>query len=260
MLLAGIVKRPFTGFRLRPLRRFIPALVLLALLGLFLSGCGTDTPQNTFDAKGEVADKQADIFFLAMWPALAIMILVLGGLLVIMLRFRERNPEHIPPQLHGNTRLELAWTIAPAILMLAIAIPMVATVFDLGREPSEDAFRVNVTAQRFSWVFEYPEYTDEDGNPLTVVDQNGFHIPAGREVAFYLESVDVIHSFWLPKLGGKLDAIPGQVNVLWLRADEPGSFSGQCAEFCGLGHANMTMTVIAQTQDELDAWAAETLE
>ena len=254
------MKRPFAGFRPRRLRRLIPVLALLALLVLFLSGCDTDTPQNTFDTKGEVADKQADIFFLAMWPAIAIMILVLGGLLVIMLRFRERDPKHIPSQVHGNMRLELAWTIAPAILLLAIGVPMVAMVFDLGREPSADAFRVNVTAQRFSWEFQYPEYTDDDGTPLSVFDQSGFHIPAGREVAFYLQSVDVIHSFWLPKLGGKLDVIPGQTNVLWLRADEPGSFSGQCAEFCGLGHADMTMTVIAQPQDELDAWAAEMLE
>jgi cytochrome c oxidase subunit 2 len=235
-------------------------LVLLALLALFLSGCETDTPQNTFDTKGEVADKQADIFFLAMWPAVAIMILVLGGLLVIMLRFRERDPDYIPPQLHGNTRLEVAWTLAPAILLLAIGIPMVIMVFDLGREPSEDAFRVDVIAQRYTWEFQYPEYTDQDGAPLSVFDQSGFHIPAGREVAFYLHSRDVIHSFWLPKLGGKLDIVPGQVNVLWLRADEPGSFSGQCAEFCGLEHATMTMTVIAQPQAELDAWAAEMLE
>ena len=254
------MKRPFTGFRLRRLRHLIPVLAQLALLALYLSGCGTDTPQNTFDPKGEVADKQADLFFLAMWPAVAIMILVLGGLLVIMLRFRERDPKHIPPQVHGNTRLEVAWTLAPAILLIAIGIPMVVAIYDLGREPSEDAFRVNVIAQRFSWEFQYPEYTDDDGTPLSVFDQSGFHIPAGREVAFYLESVDVIHSFWLPKLGGKLDVIPGQVNVLWLRADEPGSFSGQCAEFCGLNHADMTMTVIAQPQAELDAWAAEMLE
>ncbi len=254
------MKRPFTGFHLR-LRRLIPVLALLALLALFLSGCDTDTPQNTFDTKGEVADKQADIFYLSMWPAIAIMILVLGGLIVIMLRFRERDPKHIPPQVHGNTRLELAWTIAPAILLLAIGIPMVVTIWDLGREPSEDAFRVDVTAERFNWIFEYPEYTDEEGHPLLVTSKQGpAHIPAGREVAFYLQSKDVIHSFWLPKLGGKLDVVPGQTNVLWLIADEPGSFSGQCAEFCGLDHANMTMTVIAQSQAELDLWAAEMLE
>ncbi|HEY5625287.1 MAG TPA: cytochrome c oxidase subunit II [Dehalococcoidia bacterium] len=252
------MKRPFTALYPR-LGRLIPVFVLAAFLALFLSGCDADTPQNTFDPKGEVADKQADVFYWSMWPAIAIMILVLGGLLVIMLRFRERDPKHIPPQVHGHTGLELAWTIAPAVLLLAIGIPMVATIYDLGREPSEDAFRVNVTAQRYNWIFEYPEYTDEDGNPLTLIDQE-FHVPSGREVAFYLSSVDVIHSFWLPKLGGKLDIIPGQVNVLWLRADEPGSFSGQCAEFCGLNHADMTKIVIAQPQEELDAWAAEMLE
>ncbi|HEY5640431.1 MAG TPA: cytochrome c oxidase subunit II [Dehalococcoidia bacterium] len=243
------------------LRRLIPVLALLGLLALFLSGCDADTPQNTFDPKGEVADKQADVFYWSMWPAIAIMILVLGGLLVIVLRFRERDPSHVPEQVHGHTGLELAWTIAPAVLLLAIGIPMVATIYDLGREPSADAFRINVTAEQFQWTFEYPEYTDDQGNPLFTLSKLApAHIPAGREVAFYLDSKDVIHSFWLPKLGGKLDIIPGQTNVLWLKADEPGTFSGQCAEYCGLDHANMTMTVIAQPQDELDAWAAEMME
>jgi cytochrome c oxidase subunit 2 len=140
------VKRLFTGFR--PRRHLVLVLALLALLALFLSGCDTDTPQNTFDTKGEVAEKQADIFYLSMWPAIAIMILVLGGLVVIMLRFRERDPEHIPPQIHGNTRLELAWTIAPAILLLAIGIPMVAIIWDLGREPSEPSVSLGSSSIR----------------------------------------------------------------------------------------------------------------
>jgi cytochrome c oxidase subunit 2 len=241
-------------------RRILPLFLLIAVLAIFLSGCDTDTPQNTFDPKGEVADKQADIFYIAMWPALAIMILVLGGLLVTVLRFRERDPSYIPTQTHGNTRLELAWTIAPAILLLIVGVPMLITLWDIGREPSEDAFRIDVTGQRFTWQFTYPEYTDDSGQPLSVFDQHDFHIPAGREVAFYLHSVDVIHSFWIPKLGGKLDVIPGEENVLWLKADEPGSFSGQCAELCGEFHADMRLTVIAQPEDEFEAWVEEQMQ
>jgi len=250
---------PFSRFRPHP-GRIAPALALIAVLALFLSGCDTDTPQNTFDTKGEVAEKQAELFYISMWPALAIMFLVLGGLVVIMLRFRERDPSYVPPQTHGNTRLELAWTIAPAVLLLAVGVPMIITLWDLGREPSEDALRVDVIAQRFSWEFQYPEYTDAEGQPLSVFDQNDFHIPAGREVAFHLHSVDVIHSFWLPKLGGKLDVVPGEENVLWLIADEPGSFSGQCAEYCGEFHAEMRLTVIAQPEDEFEAWVEEQME
>ncbi|MEX0682985.1 MAG: cytochrome c oxidase subunit II [Dehalococcoidia bacterium] len=244
--------------RTLPLGRILPVLVLLALLAILVSGCDTDTPQNTFDTKGEVAEKQAELFYWSMWPALAIMIFVLSALVIMLLRFRERDPNHVPPQIHGNTRLELAWTIAPAVLLLGLGIPVVASIYDLGREPSEDAFVINVTGQRFSWDFEYPEFTDANGDPLVVSSLAGpAHIPVDREVAFYLRSVDVIHSFWIPKLGGKLDVVPNDDNVLWLIADEPGSFSGQCAEFCGLYHADMRLTVVAEPEDEFEAWADE---
>ncbi len=256
-------------------------LVLLALLALVLSGCTTDTPQNTFDTKGEVADAQAKSFLIAMWPAIVIMIGVLGGIVLIALRWRERDPNQPPPkQVHGNTRLEIAWTIAPAVLLLAIGVPMVAQIADLGREPADDAYIINVVGQRYSWLFEYPEEIDSEGKPIQTV--NEAHIPVGREVSFQLRSVDVIHSFWVPKLGGKRDVFPcnlvtpepeapptphgerppcdgGQMNILWLKADEPGSFSGQCAEYCGLEHARMTMTIHADAQADFDAWVKEKL-
>jgi cytochrome c oxidase subunit 2 len=229
---------------------------LAVMLALVFAGCETDTPQNTFDAQGEVAEKQRDLFYLAMWPALAIMVLVLLGIVVMVLRYRERDPESAPPpQTHGNTRVELAWTIAPAILLLVLGIPMVALIYDLGEAPAEDAYRINVTGQRYSFTFEYPEILDDNGNPLLVIDEP--HIPTGRQVAFHLNSIDVIHSFWLPKLGGKLDVIPGQENVLWLVAGEPQSYSGQCAEYCGLEHANMKMTVIADEPEDFEKWVRE---
>lgn len=242
------------------LKRLFPVLALAALLAL-ATACDTDTPQNTFDTKGPVAERQAEIFYISMWPAIAIMILVLGGILLLCLRFRERDPSFVPKQTHGNTRLELAWTIAPAILLVIIGIPMVAAIYDLGREPAEDAMRIDVTGQRFSWTFEYPEFTDDEGNPLSITSIQGpAHIPTDREVAFYLYSVDVIHSFWLPKLGGKLDVVPGHENVLWLEASEPGSYSGQCAEYCGEFHADMNMVFVAQPEDEFMAWVNEALE
>jgi cytochrome c oxidase subunit II len=250
------VKRVFSG---TALKRLVPVLALTGML-LLASACDTDTPQNTFDTKGPVAEKQAEIFYISMWPALVIMILVLGGIVLLALRFRERDPSFIPKQTHGNTKLELAWTIAPAILLLAVGIPMVATIYDLGREPAEDALRIDVTGQRYSWSFSYPDYTDANGNPLTISSIQGpAHIPVDREVAFYLHSIDVIHSFWIPKLGGKLDVVPGQVNVLWLEASEAETFSGQCAEYCGLEHATMYMQLVAQPENEFDAWVQEAL-
>lgn len=241
------------------LRRLLPAVALLAFVALMMSGCDTDTPQNTFDTKGPVAERQAELFYIAMWPAIVVMILVLGGLILIPLRFRERDPNHVPKQTHGNTRLELAWTIAPAILLIAIGIPMVDAIYDLGREPSTDAMRIDVTGQRYSWTFEYPEHTDSEGNVLSISSLQGpAHIPVDQEVAFYLRSVDVIHSFWLPKLGGKLDVVPGEENVLWLEASETISMlHGQCAEYCGEFHADMNMVFVVETEDEFLAWVEE---
>ena len=258
--------------------RATASLMLIAMLALTMSGCDvieTDTPQNTFDTRGEVADKQAEIFYVAMWPALVVMFGVLGGILLIALRYRERDPNSPPPrQIHGNTRLEVAWTIAPAVLLLIIGVPMVALIGDIDADADDDAYTIDVIGQRYSWIFEYPEELDDEGNPLMTFD-NVAHIPVDRQVNFRLRSVDVIHSFWVPKLGGKRDVFPclvanedadpmdvpdcegGQLNELWLVADEPGTFAGQCAEYCGLEHANMALTVIADEDEDFEAWVEE---
>ncbi len=238
--------------------RFVPALFLLLLIVLLLTGCQAHTPQNTFDAGGEVARKQRNLFYLSMWPAIGVMILVLGGIIVMCLRFRERDPNSRPPkQIEGNTPLELTWTILPAILLLGLGVPTVGLIYDLGRSPDANAYYINVTAQRYSFSFEYPDVKDNQGNPLFVPADP--HIPIGRQVAFRLHSIDVVHSFWIPRLGGKLDVIPNGNNVLWLVADKPDTFAGQCAEYCGLDHANMRMTIHADSPPDFDAWVAAQL-
>ena len=238
--------------------RFAPALFMLLLIVLLLTGCQAHTPQNTFDAGGEVARKQRNLFYLAMWPAIAVMILVLGGIIVMCLRFRERDPNSRPPkQIEGNTRLELTWTILPAILLLGLGVPTVGLIYDLGRSPDANAYYINVTGQQWSWLFEYPDIKDSQGNTLIVPADP--HIPVGRQVAFRLHSTDVIHSFWVPRLGGKLDVVPNENNLLWLVADKPDTFSGECAEFCGLDHATMRMTIHADSQADFDAWIAAQL-
>lgn len=232
------------------------ALAALALVALLAAGCDVDTPQNTFDAKGEVAQKQKDIFLYAMWPAVVIMIGVLLATFIIVLRFRRRSDDEIPKQTHGNTKLEIAWTIAPALLLLGLGVPMVSILWDISGDPSEDAFQLNVEGQQFSWVFTYPDLLDENGEPVGPLIGEAI-IPAGREVAVNLTSIDVIHSFWVPKLAGKLDAVPGRTNTMWIRVDEPGSYAGQCAEFCGLQHADMLMTVTALSEEDFQAWVDE---
>ena len=238
------------------LLRLVGAALLISLL-ILLVGCATDTPQNTFAPGGDVAAKQRDIFYLALWPAIAILVIVEGLLIYALIRFRQKPGQGLPKQVHGNTRLEIAWTIAPALLLLGLAVPMTILIVDLAREPSADALQVRVIGHQWIWEFQYPEYTDAEGNPLTMFTE--LHIPAGREIAVTLRSADVIHSFWIPRLAGKLDAVPGRENRFFFNANEPGTFSGQCAEFCGLGHADMRLVVIAQSEEEFQAWVKEQL-
>jgi len=235
-------------------RRLLPALLLATLL--LLVGCDvSDLDQNTFAAEGEVARKQRDLLiYWVLGPATIILILVTAVVVYVLVRFRRTPENDTPVQLHGNTRLELAWTIAPAILLLVIAVPVVIGIADLGRAPAADSLHVRVTGLQWRWQFEYtdPEYLDAEGQPLRVFDE--LHIPVDREIGLDLESTDVIHSFWVPRLAGKQDVVPGRTNQMWLNAESTGSFSGQCAEFCGLSHADMLLTVVAQEPDEFEEW------
>ena len=241
-------------------RTYWPRLLTVALLlaiVLLLVGCNTGTPQNTFSPEGDVASRQRDLFNMVLWPAVAILVLVEGGLIYIIVRFRRRRPDELPTQVHGNTRLELGWTIAPAILLLFIAVPTVAAIIDLGRAPAANALQVKVTGIQWKWQFEYTDIKDAQGNPLQVFDE--LHIPVNQEIGAHLESLDVIHSFWVPKLAGKLDVMPGRSNRMWFNATKPGTYSGQCAEFCGLGHADMRLTVVAESQEDFQAWIDQQL-
>jgi len=246
------------------LGRFSKTQLLAALITVsslvFLTGCGAlGGDQNTFAPKGEVASRQKDLFLIVLWPALVIFFLVGIVLVYSMIRYRYREGDALPKQVHGNTRLEVAWTILPAILLVGIAIPTLGGIFELGRAPKADALHVQVTAFRFGWRFEYmdKDLAMPDGKPLAISTE--LHVPVGREVGIVLHSEDVIHSFWVPKLAGKTDDIPGRSNGMWFKADEPGTYSGQCAELCGIGHAVMRFKVIAQSPADFNAWVQQQL-
>jgi len=116
-----------------------------------------------------------------------------------------------------------------------------------------------VTGIRFVWKFDYPDVKGPDGQPLSSAPGDPLVFPAARKIRFNVTSLDVIHSFWIPRLGGKLDAVPQRDNRFWLKADEPGTWSGQCAEFCGLDHANMKLVAEALSEEDFDAWVEEKL-
>ena len=257
----------------------VAATLLIAVLAL-LVGCGAvDDPQNTFAAEGDVARKQRDLLIIwVLGPAAVIFVVMQALLIYALIRFRRKKGRELARQVHGNNRLEIAWTIAPAILLLIITVPTVLGVIDLGRDAADDALRVRVVGQQFSWTFQYPDLTDAEGKPLTVIGLPGevgkpstgrpaeLHIPVDREIGVTLESVDVIHSFWVPKLAGKLDAVPGRTNSMWFNATKVGTYSGQCAEFCGVspegaeGHWTMRLTVVAESEEDFEAWVADQLE
>lgn len=236
--------------RLHPSR--LVAFATLAATALLFSGCGVFAgPQNTFAPVGEVARDQKNIFLFTMWPALLIFILVEGLLLYILIRFRRRKDDPgLPLQTHGNNRLEIGWTVAPVLLLAFFVPPVISGIVDLGKKPS-GAIVVDVNAVQWAWFFSYP---NPNGGPPVKGPLNELRIPVNRDVLLYLTSGDVIHSFWAPKLAGKTDVIPGRTNHMWIRADQIGTFRGQCAEFCGLGHAGMRLTVVVQSQQDFDAW------
>jgi cytochrome c oxidase subunit II len=241
----------------RPRRSLIVSLALL-LSTMMLAGCeaGGNYPQTTFRPVSAFGDALNQVFYNTLGWTMGILILVLGLILYATFRFRERPETPHPEQIHGNTRLEIAWTIAPALIVVFIGVPTVQTIFETQRRPPDDALVVEVIGHQWWWEFRYPEYG--------IVTANQMWLPTNRPVSLQMHSSDVIHSFWIPRIGGKRDVNPlprvaeGQPaphkNYLLFNIREPGHYLGQCAEFCGESHAIMRMTVMAVEQPEFDDW------
>lgn len=188
------------------------------------------------------------LYWVMFWIGIVVLAIVQGGIIASIILFRER-PGHVAKQFHGHTGLEFLWTIIPAIIVIALSIGSfqgLSTITDT----REYDMTVEVTGVQWAWQFRYP---DQEG--LTV--SRTLHIPTNTRVRLVLTSTDVIHSFWVPALSGKMDAVPGRTTEIWLLAPEPGEFNGQCAEFCGLAHADMLATVVAEPMADFQAWVVE---
>lgn len=247
------------GKRLRSLR-----LLALAILSVGLSACQwidpnvEDAPLNSLDPQGPFAERIDNLFWLVFWIATGVFVLVQGAILVIPILFRDRPNRPEPKQVHGNAKLEVIWTVIPALILAGVAVPTVQTVFDL-TECGPDAIEVDVIGHQ--WWFEF-EYSGIEGIPegTTIQTANTMVIPAGQEVCALMTSADVIHNFWPPKLNGKRYLVPGQETLLRLQADEPGTYYAHCAEFCGLSHSLMRAQIEAVPAAEFDAWVAAQVE
>lgn len=177
----------------------------------------------------------------------AIFALVVVLVLIAGVRYRAREGDSAPAQSHGNRALEVAWTSAPLLLLLGIlafTLPIMVRIDPLNL--GEGKPDIIVIGHQWWWEVRYPK--------SGVVTANEVHVPVGRELLVELHSADVIHDFWVPALARKMDMIPGKTNYLHLEADEPGTYRGFCAEYCGLQHAHMHFLVIAQPAAELEAW------
>jgi cytochrome c oxidase subunit 2 len=226
-------------------------------VAVILAGCAEDAPQDTWQPAGPNAQRIQNL----QWPVFMIAgivgVLVLAVLGFILWRYRDRG-QAVPEQTHGKPALEIVLTIIPALILIGVAIPTVATVMALAETDDTECI-VNVTGQQWWWEVDYPVQDGCAGIPEPIVTSGQMIIPTGTPVLVRGTSRDVIHSWWIPKLNGKKDMVPGRVQNVRLQADEPGIYAGQCTEFCGLSHANMRMEVVALDPDDFETWKANQL-
>jgi cytochrome c oxidase subunit 2 len=220
----------------------------LIFLALGVTACAGPFPQSTLHPRSDFASAIDQLFTGIFWWALGVFVVVETVLLITLIRFRHREGRATPRPTHGHTVMEIAWTLAPAVILVFVAVPTVRTIFATAGEAPPEALKVAVIGHQWWWEYKYSD--------LGIVTANEMHVPVGTPVQVSITSADVIHAFWAPALGGKRDAIPGQVNRIAFRADAVGDYSGQCAEFCGASHANMRLRVIVESDSAFQAWVA----
>ncbi|HVT73316.1 MAG TPA: cytochrome c oxidase subunit II [Lacunisphaera sp.] len=248
------------------------ATAFFALSGLFfLTGCNLAEVfslhghQSTVNVAGPVAQHQQNLFMVTVYVCTFIFVVVGCVLAYAQIKFRAKSEteEHAepPPQGHGNPLVEIGLIVGSVLLLVIIAVPTVQGIWythDVPEEELKNGPAYEVTATGYQWWFKF-EYTSEmvkqaTGGEAPLVTGNELVVPAGVPVRVHLRTVDVIHSFWIPKLAGKVDMVPNRANFLWFKADKPGYFYGQCAEYCGESHAIMRFRVIALSAPDFARW------
>ena len=218
-------------------------------VALLLGACSLieieDAALTTFEPAGPFAERIDGLFWPVFWIAAGVFVLVQGAILVAVFLFRDKEGAKEARQLHGSPKLEVLWTVIPALILAGVAVPTTAAVFDL-TECDPGAMEIQVTGHQWWFEYHYPE--------ADITTANVMVIPAGQEVCAHMTSDDVLHNFWIPALNGKRYLVPGQTTLLRLEAFEPGEFWGHCAEFCGLSHSLMRARVLALEPSEYEAW------
>lgn len=230
-------------------RQRLVRIGVLVGAALLLGACSLlgseDQPLTTFEPAGPFAERIDNLFWPVFWIAVAVFVLVQGAILVAVFLYRDRAGSKEAKQLHGSPKLEIAWTIVPALILAGIAVPTTAAIFDLS-ECGPDAIEVQVIGHQWWFEYHYPDAGIDTANVMV--------IPADQEVCAVMTSDDVLHNFWIPALNGKRYLVPGQTTELRLQADQSGEYWGHCAEFCGLSHSLMRARVQALEPAEYEAW------
>jgi cytochrome c oxidase subunit 2 len=206
---------------------------------------------NTLDPAAAPADSIRDMFWLVVAVCTGIGILVEGTLIYCVIRFRQRpgTGEPEPPQIYGSQPIEVAWTLAPLLVVFVLFLVVIRTEMDVKRsQRPPGALEVTVKGHQWWWEYQYPA--------LGITTANELHVPVDTPVFLRLESVDVIHSFWIPRLAGKTDVVPGHPNTMWFHVTDTGIYKGQCAEYCGTQHANMILFASVQSPGDFERWVA----
>jgi cytochrome c oxidase subunit 2 len=225
----------------------------LVVAGLFLSSmllaaCGENSP-SILNTAGPVAQSESGVFYLILIIATIIFVGVESWLLYSIFRYRERPGMPNPRQIHGSTKVEVLWTVIPAVILFIVLAITISGLFSVAAQPPGQALDVEVIGHQWWWEFYYPEYHFTTADTL--------HIPVNTIIHADLYSNNVIHSFWVPALTGKTDVIPGHDNTKWFKANKTGTYLGLCAEYCGLQHANMKFQVSVDTPDAFNTWVSQ---
>jgi len=265
----------------RPRWRVVAPLVLSTLA---LAACGPfdeKAPQSTLYNDGPQTRSIHSLAKPVYLIAVGVGVFVYALVAYCVVKFRRKGDDDVPVQVHGNTAMEIGWTIAPAMLMAVIGVFSVGKIFQIAEEP-KDQYNIMVIGHQWWWEYRYPVPGEsrlsprlavaddplEPGRKIAnvlqqpekvVVTANELHIPAGRDVRLIITSEDVMHNYWVPKLAGKIYAIPGKLNRLTVSTDPEDAgkmFYGQCAEFCGTSHANMRFKVQVDSPEDFDKWLA----
>lgn len=222
---------------------------------------------SVFSPVSPPAETIRDLFWLVLGITGGIFVVVESVLLYCIVRFRRRpgeSPTHTePPQIYGSHPIEVAWTVAPALIVFVLFMIVLRCIWDIrhDREPPAGALEITVVGHQWWWEFRYYKPVQPDGKPgdYLFTTANEMHVPVGEPVYLRLESADVVHSFWVPRLAGKTDVIPrlDKPNRMWFQAQAEGVYLGQCAEFCGTQHANMMFRVVVRSPEQYEKWLAE---